>query len=126
MTDHPAFENVAGESHVVGTDEFDWATLEAAIDGVPSPDALEQARREGAAMAAHRLLDMLIHRPHLSQPMKTACRQIGFRAVLLAMALHHPSVGELKSMKAFAKAYGMSQPHAVQASRRLRKKFGMV
>jgi hypothetical protein len=121
-----AFENVAGESQVVATEDFDFESLFAGMDGEPTDDAIKAAKIEGAEQAVFWLLDKIISKHTPGTSSRSVCRQTGFRAIMLALSLHHPSVADIKSIRAFAKSYGMNHAVAVRSSRRIRKKFGMA
>lgn len=111
---------------LVGVVEPDWETLEAAIDGVPSEDPIEQARREGARVAFYRMFDFFVYRRHLTgKRAAQECQQIGMRVVMLADSMHHPCIENIENIRAFARAVGVSEANASQIKRRIRAKAGL-
>lgn len=121
-----AFENMDGESRLVAIEDFPFEKLFADMDGETTPDEIRQARVDGAEKAVFWMLDRIISKHTPGTNSRAACRQTGYRAIMLAFTLHHPSVMQMKSLRAFAKTVGVSKQSASKSSRKIRKQFGMA
>ena len=123
MIDHPAFADVVPERKDPLSVDFDWQTLEGAIDGKASPDAIEQARRDGAELAIARVLDLLIVRDDLGHKLRASCYSVGVRALLLAIHMRHPSVAGVKNLASMAKRLGVLPWSVQKTNKKLKAKI---
>ena len=127
MTDkeHEAL-GIADYTAKCGAEDFDWITVEAAIDGRDSDDAVEQARREGAHLGIFKVLDLIIFKKHTGLEHQQLCRNVGTRALILAVIMGHPSVEGSENVQKLAESIGVSAPTSIpRTARFIRKKIGI-